>query len=119
MTTECDGRLPLDVVFDLLTSRRRRYLLYCLFTCASPITLPTVADRVTEWETGRVGADAPEKRLRIYMGLYHDHLPKMVDYDVVSYSQEDDVVALDANAEQFEPYVERAYEDEITEPMEQ
>lgn len=119
MTADDIRPLPLDAVFDLLTHQYRRYVLYCLFRLESPISLPTVADRVTEWETGRRGEDAPEKRLRIYMDLYHDQLPELVRHGVVAYRQADDTVALDDNAARFEPYVERAYVDEIADRVRQ
>lgn len=99
-----------DALHDLLAARRRRYTLYCLYLFANPMRLPDVADRVTEWEDGRPGGTLPDRRLGAYMDLYHSHVPKLVDCDVMRYDQEGDVLELGHNAPQLRPYLEWAAE---------
>lgn len=100
--------LPDAVVSDLLADQRRRYLLYCLFWHANPVTLATVADCVSEWELQIPPEDVPGERLRVYMSLYHDHVPACEDAGVVEYSQPEDTVDLTSVADHLKPYLKRA-----------
>ncbi|MFC6989611.1 hypothetical protein ACFQJD_14505 [Haloplanus sp. GCM10025708] len=102
-----------DTVFELLAEQRRRLLLYALFQHSNPMTLPTIADCVTEWESC-VPADAvPKERLRIYMSLYHAHVPKLETAGVVAYSQPEDMVELNEAATALEPHLKRAAERDL------
>lgn len=96
-----------DRVHDLLASRRRRYVLYCLYLYANPMRLPDVAGQVCEWEHGRPGDELLDERLHIYTSLYHNHIPELADLDVIAYSQSEDMVELDENAAQLRSYLER------------
>ena len=85
---------PADEGFDLLASTRRRELL-ALVEEHREISLPDVADEVavSEAETGIVAID-PETVLDVYLSLYHDHVPRLVEAGLVRYDQELDLVAL-------------------------
>ena len=91
----------------LLDDRRRRYALYCLFRFATPMSLPTVADRVTELEYGAPAETLLDERLRVYMSLYHEHVPLLAEADIVDYHQEDDSLDLAENAASIKPQVAR------------
>jgi hypothetical protein len=106
-------RPSLDTVHRLLASRRRRYTLYCLYLYANPIRLPDVADQVTEWERGRPAEELLDERLHTYNDLYHTHVPRLADADVVAYGQAEDVVELSRNAPRIRPYLERAAETDL------
>ena len=92
---------------SLLSNRRRRYLLYCLHMYANPLKLPDIAHQVTVWER----SDSPElclkTRLKTYMSLYHEHLPKLEGADLVRYEQDGDMVALGPAADRIVPSLER------------
>lgn len=105
---DVDDRLSLDHIHDLLTARRRRYTLYCLYLHANPMRLPDVAEQVAEWEHGVSGEERLDERLRTYDELYHTHVPKLDDANVVAYSQSEDTVELARNIAQLQPYLERA-----------
>jgi hypothetical protein len=114
MTTSSSTELSLDSTFTHLAERQRRYLLYCLFHYSNPVPLPRVADQVVEWQTGKPAEAVVDDRLEIYMDLYHDHLFDLVDDDVITYHQDEDVVALHTAADVLEPYVRQAFRDEIS-----
>ncbi|WP_256289752.1 DUF7344 domain-containing protein [Halobellus inordinatus] len=68
-----------------MNDRRRRYVLYAL--AEDPEwTLQELATRLVAWEEGveddDVGAHCRERR---YISLYHTHLPKLADEDVVEF----------------------------------
>lgn len=113
MTTSSSTELSLDSVFTHLGHQLRRYLLYCLLRDSNPVSLPRVADQAVEWRTGMPAETVVDERLELYMDLYHDHLSGLVDDDVISYYQDEDVVELDVAADLFEPYVRQAFQDEI------
>lgn len=83
-----------DEAFALLSSRRRRLAIDVMRTHDEELTLPDLAERVAERETGRSLPDiSPERVSRTYLSLYHDHLPRLLDAGVLAYDQERDLVA--------------------------
>lgn len=82
-----------DEAFGLLANRRRRLLLEVMRTYGEPLTLPDAAEEVAVRETGRpIPNISPERVHEIYLSLYHDHLPRLVDADLLEYDQERDMV---------------------------
>lgn len=96
-----------DVLFDVLAEQRRRYVLHCLREHATSMTLSDVADEVAALEHETPVDDVPAEAVeRIYLSLYHSHVPKLADANVVEYDPERDTVALAENVAQVERYVE-------------
>ena len=106
-------RLSLDAIHDLLRAPFRRYTLYCLYFYSNPVRLPDVAEQVVEWEHGMPGEELLDERLYAYNDLYHSHVPKLADANVVAYSQSEDMVELAHNAAQLRPYLEQAAETDL------
>jgi hypothetical protein len=93
--TRLDGGGTLDRVFELLSNRRRRQFLYVLYAYGETLALADAADEVARLEHGRPLEDiSPETVKQVYMSLYHSHVPKLVEADVLRYDQELDLVAL-------------------------
>lgn len=103
---------------DLLAHPHRRYLLYYLSLYANPVRLPDVAHQITIWETSEPAKDHLQDRLRIYTSLYHDHLPKLTEIDIVEYSQEEDMIELGPTVEEFMPAIERRFHREVEDLLE-
>jgi hypothetical protein len=108
---DADETLPLDQIHELLSARRRRYLLYCLYRYENPIRLPDIAEHIVEWEQQE--NDHLEERLQTYNALYHNHVPKLAKYDIVEYDQDEDMVEFGENATDLRPYLERAAETDL------
>lgn len=99
--------LSTDDAFDLLSNRRRRYLVHCLRKHDTPMSLADAADEIAIRENDTRLAEIPAEEVkRVYTSLYHSHVPRLVDANVVEYSQERDAVALSENAERLERYVD-------------
>lgn len=96
-----------DRVHSLLATCRRRYFLYCLYLYANPMPLLDVAGQIAEWEHGEPEDELLDERMDVYISLYHNHVPKLVDADVVAYDRSEDVVERDRNADKLRPYLER------------
>lgn len=109
-----DRALTIDECQLLLSSAPRRYLLYGLSVLTTPVSLPRVAEYVTEWTYGVPADDIPEERIRIYLRLYHNHVPRLVDAGVVTYQQDEDMLEPGANLPELEPELERLMEEELT-----
>ena len=88
-------RMDVDVPFEILAHRRRRFIIVCLDEHGTPMPVSDLADEIATWERGaplpEISADDVQS---IYLSLYHNHIPKMADAGVVEYSQEQDAVHL-------------------------
>lgn len=84
---------PLTSALDILTNERRRHVLRVVGDQGEAMTLPDVADEVAVREYGRPLPDIePETVTEIYISIYHDHLPRLVDANLLAYDQERDLV---------------------------
>lgn len=101
--------LSLDALFDALADRRRRYVLHCLRESRTPMALADLADEVATREQEAPISEVPAEEVkRVYVSLYHAHVPKLADASIVEYSQQRDLVALSENSERIEPLLERS-----------
>jgi len=97
--------LAREEVHDLLASERRRYVLSTL-SAHGPLPLPDLADEIAHREHDAPLPQVPEDAvLRTYLSLWHVHVPKLREANVVSYDQESDVVALAENADRIEQFM--------------
>lgn len=84
----------LDDAFSLLADRRRRLLLSVMRSYGEEVTLPDAAEEVAARETGYTVQNISAERVKeVYLSLYHDHLPRLVDAGLLEYDQERDLVA--------------------------
>lgn len=84
----------LDDVFSLLGDQRRRLLLAVMRNYGEAVTLPDAAEEVAARETGHTVRNiSAEHVTEVYLSLYHDHLPRLVDAGLLEYDQERDLVA--------------------------
>ncbi|WP_254862069.1 DUF7344 domain-containing protein [Halovivax gelatinilyticus] len=84
----------LDDALALLSNHRRRRTLMTVLDHGEPLTLPDVADEVAIDEHDRPLTEiSPETVTNVYISIYHDHLPRLVDAGLVTYDQERDLVS--------------------------
>jgi len=96
--------LTRDRVFDILSSPRRRYVLYFLRTEPNPIQLTDLAEHVAAWENDTTVEElSTQQRKRVYVSLYQTHLPKLAEAGLVDYDEETGAVAIDAKATELDP----------------
>ncbi|WP_449405161.1 DUF7344 domain-containing protein [Haloarcula amylovorans] len=105
--------LPINDRFDLLSSHYRRYTLYSLSLFTLPVSLPRVADAVTELLYEMPADEIDERRLSVYLTLYHSHIPRLADAEVVTYNQEDDTITLGPNMSHLSPLLEQTLTEEF------
>ncbi|MDG5760820.1 hypothetical protein QA600_15900 [Natronococcus sp. A-GB1] len=123
-TAESDVELPavggqrssVDESLSLLSSRRRRDVLYCLSETevASIESLATsIAAREVSVPAERV---SPDDRERLLIDLYHTHLPKLADRGLIEYDQRSGTVRWSTVGDELETLLERCYELEAASP---
>lgn len=81
----------LDAALDLLSNRRRRYVLYHLRNRDGAVTLDELAERVASWEGD---ADESDDESRVLADLYHSQLPRLADAGAITFDEEEGFVAL-------------------------
>lgn len=106
--------LSQDLVFDLLSSPRRRFVLHYLRSESDTIALTALADEVAAWEYETpVEELTDQERKRAYVSLYQTHVPKLADAGIVEYDQDSGAVTLAARADVVDAYLPRTQERKI------
>ena len=79
--------LYVDYVFDALGHPRRRYICHTLHE-NTEWSLSNLATKIAAWERD-ISKEAVSDRHRekVYLSLYHQHIPKLVDADVITYNE--------------------------------
>lgn len=90
--------LSLDAVFAAISHPRRRYLLYSLRS-QTELTLQTFAEELADWEADHRDAGVDNDPRQVYVSLYHTHVPKLVEYDIVDFDDGTGVVTPGPNAD--------------------
>lgn len=108
MTDRTDGKPfetsgELDVALELLGDETRRYLLYFLRE-NEECSLDDLADVLTGWEAVRDehATGTPAERSRLAVELYHKHLPKLDDAEVLAFDREAKVISLSGLSPPFD-----------------
>lgn len=79
--------LTADSVFEVLSDSRRRYLLF-LLRGGSEWSLSEVATKIAAWENGLPERAVDEgERTRVYISLYHAHVPLLCEHGVVTFDE--------------------------------
>lgn len=95
MSRASEGELSQDVVFDLLSSSRRRFILHHLRNRDEPVELGELATELAAWENNEQIEDVTEQqRKRVYVSLYQTHIPKLEEAGLVSYDSDSGEVTL-------------------------
>ncbi|GAA0235883.1 hypothetical protein ACFFQF_21260 [Haladaptatus pallidirubidus] len=84
--------LELQPVFAAIAQPRRRYLVYTLAE-ATEWSLDDLATKLAAWETDTPATDiATLTRQEMYTSLYHTHVPKLVDLDVIEFDADTETI---------------------------
>ncbi|MFD1684930.1 DUF7344 domain-containing protein [Halobellus litoreus] len=113
-STVSGGALSEDEVFEVLSNRRRRYVVHALKRAQEPIELSDLSKRVTAWEVDiDPGEVRYEDRRNVYSTLQRTHLPKMEEKNLVRVDEEENVVRPTPKLEDLDIYVEVLQSQEI------
>lgn len=92
-----------ETVFEILSNRRRRYVLYYLYEIEPHATVRDLSEQLAAWENGvDRSAVRPRERKQLYTALHQTHLPKMQQRRIIDYDR--GTVAATAVLENFDIY---------------
>lgn len=106
MSMESSQKLSPDVVFEILSSRRRRMVLYLLRQRGNEATVNELAEEIAALEN-----DVPVEELtsqqqkRVYVSLYQTHLPKLDQTGIIDYDADEGTVTLTSKANEMDTYL--------------
>lgn len=93
-------------VFEILSSPRRRYVLYVLDDRKGTVALNEVAGQIAAWENGvSVEAVTSQQRKRVYVSLYQTHVPALTGVYAVDYDGETSELRNGECAAEFKRYL--------------
>jgi hypothetical protein len=118
-TTTSDGsrtehELTQDEIFDLLSNRRRRFVIHALKRADGPVEVSELATYVTAWERG-IDPETVEydDRRNVHTTLKRTHLPTLEEKNVIRINEDDNLVEPTPTLEDLDIYVEVIDGDEI------
>ena len=99
--------LSRDEMFELLSNRRRRYILHYLHDTETSAALSDLAEQVAAWETDPAIRDiSASERKTVYTSLQQFHLPKMDETGAVEFDQRAGEVTITDAASELDVYLE-------------
>ena len=101
------GELSEDDVFEVLSNRRRRFVIHALKRAEGPLDVTELSTHVTAWEHN-IDTDEVryEDRRNVYSTLQRTHLPKLEEKNVVTVHEEENLVEPTPELENLDIYVE-------------
>jgi Flp pilus assembly protein TadB len=107
-------RLSRDTVFDILSSPRRRYVLYYLRKEGGPVELTDLAAKLAEWEYDVSSEELTEQqRKRIYVSLYQTHVPRLASAGLIDYDSDSGLITLTDDVYQIDQFLPNSDGDEF------
>lgn len=105
------GTLSTDACFEVLSHRHRRILLTVLQSHDQPQAVADVVKEIAENEqVAPVDSLPPDDINRIHHLLYHVHIPKLVEFELITHDDDQNTIALTERATRLQPYIERIAE---------
>lgn len=102
-----DESTSLDELLDLLTSARRRYVLYLLAE-NEHANVQNLAVQIAAWEDDVSLREVSDDRHdRVVLDLFHNHLPRLADDHIVEFDRRSGDIVRGGSFESIEEVVER------------
>jgi len=106
MGDEKEGdHLDETVIFEILSSERRRLAIRFLRDSDNGMEVNDIAEYIAEHETGE-SPPPKDARKTVYVSLHQTHLPKMDELNIVSYDTDTKEVSLDDSFRDVAVYME-------------
>jgi hypothetical protein len=103
-----------DVIFDIMSNRRRRFVLRYLHDEQSPAQLTDIATELAADESNTAPDQVDKQaRKRAYVSLYQTHIPRLAEVGVVEYDDETGEVSLQDQAGEVLHHVQRRPRDNL------
>lgn len=107
-----DARESKNTLFSVLSSHRRRYVLYACNQADGETTLSDVAEQVAAWEYDKpIGEITSTERKRVYTSIQQHHLSKLEDAGLITV--DGDRLSPTAKAKNLDVYLEVVPEETV------
>ncbi|WP_277539964.1 DUF7344 domain-containing protein [Haloarcula laminariae] len=101
------SELSRDDAFEMLSNRRRRFILHYLQDEDAAATLSDLAEQVAAWENETdIASISASERKTVYTSLQQFHLPKMDETGIVEFDQRAGEVHITDAAQDLDIYLE-------------
>ena len=111
--TDTPEEVSTDLVFEILSNKRRRMVLYYLQHNDGSATIQELAKRIAALENDvSVEELSDQQRKRVYVSLYQTHIPKLQESDIIHYDEERGEVHLTDRARAIDSYLTPATDSE-------
>lgn len=109
------GEYSQEVVFEMLSNRRRRFVVHYLLDADEEAELRELSRAVAAWENDkRRGNVSSQERRRVYNALQQSHLPKMDDAGLVEFDASRGTISASEDLEDLQVYLEIVPGNEIS-----
>lgn len=106
MPTANNEELSQDVIFQLLSSDRRRFVLKYLSDTPGEVKLDELSTAMAAHENGIEPAAVDQTaQKRAYISLYQTHIPRMTEHGIVEYDSDSGDVRLTPKADRMLSYL--------------
>ena len=96
----------LDELYHTLAHQRRRFVLFCLSMHDKSCTLADIASEVASQEQDIPITDIPSEEVeRVHLSLYHVHVPKLAEANLVEYDRETGMIEATPRFEPLKQHV--------------
>ena len=104
---EASPTVTQDVAFELLSCRRRRYVIHRLKQRDGRVEMRDLVVQVAAWENGVAPTQVTrEQRMRVYTALRQSHLPKLDKQGVIRFDPDRGTIELTQAASSLEVYLD-------------
>lgn len=101
------SELSRDDAFEMLSNRRRRFILHYLQDEDAVATLSDLAEQVAAWENETdIASISASERKTVYTSLQQFHLPKMDETGIIEFDQRAGEVSITDAAQDLDIYLE-------------
>lgn len=77
----------LDQILNVLSDNRRRHIIYLLEKRDDPVSIDELATRLVDHDD-TLAPESSDHHTQLKIELYHNHLPKLADEDVITYDRD-------------------------------
>jgi hypothetical protein len=110
-----ESELSRNDIFDLLSNRRRRFVLHALKRMKEPVELAELSTYVAAWEMETEPEEIDrEDRRSVYVTLRRTHLPKLDEKNVIQFDESENTVQSTELLDSIEVHIEVLHGNEIS-----
>ncbi|MFW5938922.1 MAG: DUF7344 domain-containing protein [Halolamina sp.] len=117
MSTKEPNTLTQDTVYDLLSNKRRRFVISKLRRTEGAVSVNELSEAVAAWENGIEIDELTDKQIkRVYVSLYQIHIPKLDEAGLVEYDKDSGQVQLTSTVSELDSYLPQQADDSADVP---